>query len=103
MSEAVAILTSFILVCHFTDKWLLSKGNLFWVYIFSICSSTLTIGLNVLLVMLHKDQRGLLLFVANSTWTIAMCARGLMRLRKERRNEARGSIKDRGVAMEGTS
>ena len=86
MNDVIAFLTSFILLFHFIDKWLLSKGNLFYVYLFSIASSILTIFLNILLVNLHTDQKGLLLFVINSSWTILMCLRGLFRLQKEKKN-----------------
>jgi hypothetical protein len=75
-----------ILIFHFLDKWYLSKGKLWPVYVLTACGSLCTICFNCLLYSsLDGDHKSVLLFSVNSFWTTIMAVKGTARLIKARR------------------
>lgn len=80
--NVVLFLTTAIVTIHFIDKWLLSKGQLEKVYKLMIVGCFLNAALNLYLASINEQQRGLLLFLLSSAWTLIMAIKGLRRLKK---------------------
>lgn len=77
-----------ILTLHFVDKWYLSKGRLWQVYILTIVSSVCTVAFNYTLwLAMNGKHNGVLVFTVNSAWTIAMAVKGIARLVGEARTK----------------
>ena len=82
-----------ILVLHFCDKYLLSQGKLFPVYLLTIAGSISTVAYNLLLWSeLNRNHKTILLFAINSSWTIAMAVKGIIRLSKEAKTKRLPSV-----------
>ena len=80
------LLPFIIMAFHFTDKWFLSKGKLWQVYILVLFGSFSTIIYNLLLVvMMNGKHQSLLVFSVNSVWTILMSVKGMLRLMREKK------------------
>ena len=85
MDNLIDALPFVILGAHFADKWFLSKGVLLPVYVLTIIGSVSTAVFNVLLYLDQGKAHGsILLFSANSAWTIMMAVKGLLRVKNER-------------------
>jgi hypothetical protein len=73
-----------ILGLHFTDKWYLSKGKLWQVYMLTIVGSACTVIYNCMLWReMQFNHKSVLVFSVNSAWTIAMAVKGIVRLMNE--------------------
>ncbi len=84
MNTLIEILPVVVLSTHFLDKYLLSKGQLFPVYVLMIIGSSASALFNVLLFLdQHGAHKSVLLFSCNSVWAILMAVKGLVRIRKE--------------------
>lgn len=84
MFDLINILPFIIIVLHFLDKWYLSKAKLWQVYVLTIIGSSCTVVFNYTLWLVTEGQHnGVLIFPINSAWTIAMAAKGIIRLVKE--------------------
>ena len=83
---ALDVLPLIILVLHFLDKYFLSLGKLMRVYILTIAGSFATVVYNILLWSeMNGNHKTILLFAINSTFTVAMAIKGIIRLIKESR------------------
>lgn len=86
INNVILILSFAIVSIQLVDKWLLAQGHLKKVYILGLLVPTLAICLNLYAIHLHPDQKGLGMFVINSTWGLLMSIKGLFRLKKEQKN-----------------
>jgi hypothetical protein len=77
----IDVLPFVILALHFVDKWFLSQGKLWYVYLLTILGSACTIAYNGMLwTELQYNHRSILLFAVNSIWTMTMAVKGIHRL-----------------------
>lgn len=88
MFSFIDIFPFIMLSIHFVDKWLLSKGLLWKVYLLAIVGGICNITFNILLVnTLNGQHKSILLFSVSSFWTMMMALKGMKRLSKEGNNK----------------
>jgi hypothetical protein len=85
MNALISILPFAIVVFHFVDKWYLSIGRLWVVYVITILGSITTVLFNVLLYAYQDCTKSILVFSITSAWSIIMAVRGINRLVKAKR------------------
>ncbi len=86
------MLPAVLLILHFLDKWYLSKGRLWPVYVLATSSSICSIGFTYLLYSsLGDNHKSVLLFSVNAVWTFIMAIKGMARLAKSRSKDVQSS------------
>jgi len=84
------ILPFVILIFSAADKWFLSLGRLWFVYILTIVGSLSTITYNIMLVNdMNGNHKSLLIFSVSSTWAISMSVAGICRMIKESKKKSK--------------
>jgi hypothetical protein len=92
--SAIDLLPFAILALHFVDKYFLSTGRLWPVYVLTILGSLCTAVYNYMLwIEMGQVHGSIMVFTVNSAWTVTMAVKGIIRLVKEEHHKRLPAIR----------